>query len=144
MINEPKIRPRRQWAPEPGAMKEDREMVPGLRLQILINRTDNVGMQVAVDIKLGHGEPFDRISSTLRASLHDDMDRLMNDVNRIWNKSFRGRTEIMKDLEENYPFAAALMKATGGIPDTDSELQKKLEEENRLPDGNKLDFEDKD
>ena len=120
----------------PGAAREDREMVPGLQIQILINRTDSVGMQVSADMKMvtPDGRPFDRITSELRATMHEDLDRLMNDVNRVWNKSFRDQKQVMEGLTKDNPLFAMLLQALGQMPVDQSELQQALLAEGRMPD----------
>ncbi len=120
----------------PGAAREDREMVPGLQIKILINRTDSVGMQVSADMKMmtPDGRPFDRVSNALRATMHDDLDRLMNDVNRVWNKSFRDQQKVMEELTEGNPLFAMLLSALGGMPVDPSELKEALLKEGRMPD----------
>ena len=66
-------------------------VVPGLIVQILINRLDMVGQQVACGIKLVNPDqsPMDRITAKLRRRLHDDLDRVLNDTNKLWDESFR-------------------------------------------------------
>lgn len=120
----------------PGAAREDREMVPGLQIQILINRTDSVGMQVAADMKMVTSDkrPFDRVTNELRATMHEDLDRLLNDVNRVWNKSFRDQKVVMESLTQDNPLFAMLLQALGQMPVDQSELKQALLAEGRMPD----------
>ena len=71
-----------------------RPKVPGLKVQILIERTDSMGRQVSAEMALmtGNKMPFDRINPELRQTMHNNLDRLLNDVNRIWNKTFSPET----------------------------------------------------
>ena len=86
MIEEAKTRP---ILPKPA--EDDREMVPTLKITVRIHRTDGVGLAAEAHILMTPPDrsPFNRINEQLRRQFHDDMDRLMNDTNRIWNKTFR-------------------------------------------------------
>ena len=120
-----------QLPPQP---QENREMVPGLHIQVLINRTDKVGMQVAAEFKMMNPDkaPFDRVTAELRAQLHGDLDRLMNDVNKIWNKSFRDQEQILKEMAAGNPLMAFLMQLQGGMAVGNTELGKALSEHGRF------------
>ncbi len=71
-----------------------RPKVSGLKVQILIERMDSMGRQVSAEMSLmtDNRMPFDRINSELRQTMHNNLDRLLNDVNRIWNKTFSPET----------------------------------------------------
>ena len=108
-------------------------MVPGLRITVRIHRTDEVGLEVEATILMTppSRRPFNRIDEVLRRQLHDDMDRLMNDTNRIWNKSFRDQEQVLADLEKENPLMGLLMNALNGVPVPTGELQKALDADNR-------------
>ena len=55
------------------------------------------------------------------------MDRLMNDTNRIWNKSFRDPNQQLTELNDSNPFMGLLMNVLSGVPVTKEELQKALD-----------------
>ena len=71
-----------------------RHKVPGLKVQILIERMDSMGRQVSgeMDLMTGNQLSFDRINPELRQTMHNNLDRFLNDVNRIWNKTFNPET----------------------------------------------------
>lgn len=126
MIEEAKTKPIN--LPKPA--EENREMVPGLRIIVRIHRTDEVGLEVEASILMTPSDrtPFNRINEELRRQFHDDMDRLMNDVNRIWNKSFRDQEQVLAELHEKNPLMGLLMKALGGEESpSPEELQKALD-----------------
>lgn len=105
----------------------DREMVEELTVRMQFERFDSKGFQLVARLQVRREDrtPFDRVDQKLRQTLHEDLDRVLNDLNRNWNQIMMG------DAKMQDPFTQLLMKLTGGIPVEDTETEKKLIEDGR-------------
>ncbi len=98
---------------------QPRSKVKALEIRISIQSESGEGNRVQGQWRIARadGEPFDRIDQQLREEIHGDLDRYLDDLNRLWD-------QLLKDN----PYITLETLLGNGMPVMKSSLQDGLPE----------------